>query len=437
MNVMSLPTRSGGARGSGALGAVTMAALLSWAAPAVAEEQPVEIDSEPQGATVSVDDVEAEELGITPYAGELPVGVHTLVFELDGYETGIEIIDVRPGSEPERVTAQLVELRYGTLLVRADEGAPEVDGASVRIDGEEVGEAPGPLEVPVGPHHVEIVKDGYEPYQAWIEVGQDEGVPILATLERDPDAPIPDEPEVAVTPPAPAPPIVIAGGGLVFAGRSFSYDNPQTGNLRPYDAGGVPLAHVSMELFPLSRTQNRWLAGLSLAARGAWAFPVDSSTDDGEILGTTWNEYDIAARALFPVTTTVRAGIEGAHGRARFGFDSVGELADEVPDVEYRYARIGAVAGTLVDRYDLRASASYVGPYEQGETADRFRDATVWGLALEASAGMPIAPGVDARVSTHYARYAYSLEAGEGDSHRADGGVDNYFGLSLGAFFSY
>lgn len=400
--------------------------------PARAAEQPVEIASDPPGAEIYLEDASGEKVGETPFEGTLAEGVHTLILQLDGHETGVEVIDVRPSAGPQSVHIDLVELRHGYLRVVADDGAPPIEGAEVRLNGEPVGEAPEELEVPVGAHYVEVLKPGFELYEAWIEVGEGSQVEIAAAL--DPDL---DHQPVEEADPETDAPIVTIGGGLEFGGRSFAYENPETENLRPYDAGGIPLLRAQLELFPLSRLGNPWLERIAVVGRAGWALPVDSSTEGGEVIGTSWIDYDIALRALFPVGDRARAGVAGGHGRTRFGFDDGSELADEVPDVDYRYARVGAIAGAAIDRYDLRGSASYVAPYERGATAARFRDADVWGLSLGASVGTEVAPGFDARVGLEYTRYAYALEADEADDHRADGGSDQFFGLSVAGVFSY
>jgi hypothetical protein len=410
-------------------------AVTATSGRAQADAFSVRIDSEPPGATVSLGD--GQELGTTPYEGALPAGVHTLIFQRAGYETGVDVIEVRPVRQAQRFSMQLVEVAYGTLTVVAASGAPALDGAQVWVDGENLGEAPGTMQVPAGPHHVEIIKPGFEVFEEWIEVVEGQTVRVTATLEADPDAVI----TTAAPPSAPratvAPPLFTAGGGLEFGGRNFRYDNPQTTNLRPYNAGGVPLIRISAELYPLSRTGNPWLTGLAIVGGGGWAFPIDSSTEDGDRIGTSWSDYDIAARALFPVASDVRAGLEAGHGRARFGFVNAGALADEVPDVDYRYARLGAVSSAAVNRYVVTGAASYVSPYEAGATAERFADARVWGMALDASLGSSLGQHFDARITAHYTRFAYTLTPDPAGVFQADGGIDHFLGISLGGFFRY
>lgn len=416
--------------------ALAAAVFLAWSASARADDgaYAVHIDSEPPGATVTTGD--GEELGKTPLEGVLPAGVHTLVFERRGYETGVDVIEVRARSEPQSFSMSLMEAAYGAIEVTAEAGAPALDGAEVWVDGEKLGEGSGRIRVPAGPHHVEISKPGYEAFEVWIEVSEADTVEVVAALQADPDAAIATE---EPSPPRPeyAPPLVVAGGGIEFGGRTFRYSNPQSQNLRPYNAGGVPLLRMVVELYPLSRTGSEWLTGLAIVGSGGRAFPVDSTTEDGDRIGTSWSEYDIAARALLPVATDVRAGLEAGHGRARFGFDDAGDLADEVPDVDYRYARVGAIAAAGVGRYDVMGSLSVMSPYEAGRTAERFADASVWGLGLEASIGSSFARHFDARLSAHYTRLAYTLDAEPGAPYQADGGSDHFFGLSLGGYVRY
>ena len=415
-------------------GALLTTLVAGWAGTARADTYRVEIESEPPGATISLGD--GDELGTTPFSGDLPTGVHTLIFQRAGYETGVDVIEVRAKADVQRFSMQLAEVAYGSLAIAAADGAPALDGAEVWIDGEKAGAGPGAIRAEAGPHQVEIIKAGYETFEMWIELAEGETLDVIVTLSPDPDQTIAI---VEAIPPSDAGPprLVMVGGGVEFGGRSFRYANPQTANLRPYHAGGVPLLRVVGELYPLSRTGNEWLAGLAIVGGGARAFPLDSSTEDGERIGTAWSEYDIAARALVPVAHEVGAGVEAGHGRARFGFREPGELVDEVPDVDYRYARFGALSSFFIGRYEVLGSASYVAPYDSGATSERFEDASLWGMALSASVGSRFARHFDARLSAHYTRFRYSFESAPGGAYQADGGVDTFVGLSLGGYFRY
>lgn len=61
----------------------------------------------------------------------------------------------------------------------------ELPGATVLVDGKEVGKTPlaGPIAVPPGSHAVKVVKEGYEPFSAFVSVNAGQAVQVTARLE--------------------------------------------------------------------------------------------------------------------------------------------------------------------------------------------------------------------------------------------------------------
>ncbi len=171
------------------------------------ENVEVTIDSEPQGATVSIDGV--LDLCTTPCTQTMLIGEHTFDIALDGYE-------------PESVT-QVVDLDNDTVFVTLTAlPVPEVDvdidsdpqGASVAIDGEaDICVTPCTQSLTEGTHEFVFTLDGYEtetvnedisdtnnsvfatltelPPQVLVSINSD---PQLATVMID------DVPDVCVTP---------------------------------------------------------------------------------------------------------------------------------------------------------------------------------------------------------------------------------------------
>ncbi len=115
---------------------------------------PVNVHSEPAGATVLVD---GQEMGVTPLEMELRSGRHELEVRQGGFKTWRQTVDVEPATPLE---LPKIEMRPsdGTLVVRS---SPE--GATVLVDGEFRGRSPVRLELDPGRNYrVELSQAGYK-----------------------------------------------------------------------------------------------------------------------------------------------------------------------------------------------------------------------------------------------------------------------------------
>lgn len=133
------------------------------------------VRSSPPGARVTID---GQPAGVTPYAGVVPGGAHRVAVESDADRQTQEI--TAEFAEP---LALSFELRGadGTLVVT---GTPA--GAAVLVDGSPAGRLPAALTVPSGPHRVQITSDGYQPYEATVEVEPNRPAKLDAELRRAP-----------------------------------------------------------------------------------------------------------------------------------------------------------------------------------------------------------------------------------------------------------
>jgi hypothetical protein len=145
---------------------------------------PVNIVSEPAGATVYLDTADGTPLGITPItATRIRSGAHTLIFRMANFEEARMQITVARRRE----TFRAVLRALGTIEVSAgNEGAR---GATVAIDGQPVGAPLGSLPVrvdslPPGRHQVVATHDGFVDFQQWVDVQGGQTVRVTAMLER-------------------------------------------------------------------------------------------------------------------------------------------------------------------------------------------------------------------------------------------------------------
>jgi hypothetical protein len=159
---------------------------LSLASSAEAQRGiPVNVESVPPGATVYLDTSDGTPLGTTPLtAVRIPAGSHTLIFRMPNYEEARLTVTVRRRRE----TFRAVLRPLGTIEVSA--GNDGARGAEVRIDGQPVGGATlGSLPIRVenlapGRHQVQIMREGWNPFEQWVEVQGGQVVRVTALLER-------------------------------------------------------------------------------------------------------------------------------------------------------------------------------------------------------------------------------------------------------------
>lgn len=159
---------------------------------AQAANLPVEIDSEPHGALVSVG---TQELGKTPLRRvKLRRGEQRLRFALPGYATVEWPVRVQRQGQQFLVTLQPEELSKPAEPARESPTAridieSQPQGATVRLDGQSGAEAPlgmTPLrgvEVPKGQHQLTLTLRGYEPSVLDLLVQRD-SERYLLTLRR-------------------------------------------------------------------------------------------------------------------------------------------------------------------------------------------------------------------------------------------------------------
>ena len=130
------------------------------------------------GATVVVDD---ETVGTSPLDAPLRLlsGEHEILVQLDGY------IDVRRGIEVVTGREMTVEIelaeqpRVGTLRLEAN-----VPGATVTIDGEEVGVVPYEGTLSEGDHLIEVSAEGYRATTQTVSIAMGEARIVSMSLMR-------------------------------------------------------------------------------------------------------------------------------------------------------------------------------------------------------------------------------------------------------------
>jgi TonB family protein len=224
----------------------TQAAAPPTAEPtAVAPALPgaVHVESQPPGATVTVD---SHPRGITPLdVPDLALGHHDVKVELKGYlpaTQGVELVADTPRAE-----LKLTLARVAPTMAAADILSTPL-GATVKVDGAVAGHTPViDFKLKPGPHHIELSKEGYEPWSQSVTAG---GKKLFVDAEMRPAA--------RATPvPTAAPEVVDVN--KVFAenevdtppkklsGMSASYPVGRAPRLRAGDSVSVTVTYVVTE----------------------------------------------------------------------------------------------------------------------------------------------------------------------------------------------
>jgi hypothetical protein len=130
----------------------------------------VKVDSAPPGATIYLNDKACPPLGVTPWEGKLNAGDYTVLLEAPGYDPATRPFKVARIRKSQDLFVPLVKKAEPPKIdVRADADR-NVTGANVILDGQPQGQAPTVLTTTAGRHQVQLTKQGFDDYAAWIDV---------------------------------------------------------------------------------------------------------------------------------------------------------------------------------------------------------------------------------------------------------------------------
>jgi hypothetical protein len=412
-------------------------AVLAAVAEA-APKRPVRIETEPPGATVYVGDKESGAAGVTPADLRLSPGEHTIILELIGHLPRFEVIQVTGGRRAKaQVVSFTLEPAVATIVV---EGSDLPASARVFVDGEERGALPARIEVEPGAHQVEVIAEGRRPFEAWVEVagGGEESVEVVLPRADVPvEAPSTVE-ESAAGPARPA--LVSAGAGFELGWRRFRYEEPITSNAQPFDADGVGLLTLWLELHPHRALRGaRFLWPLSLVASYRHGLPLETDLQGDAVADAFWRAADIGLRYRIGLGPWVAVDLDAGWARTRFAFiaDDGGEV-DEVPDVDYQALRIGGRIVARPGSWGFWVGAENQIVLEGGLVEDRFRGADVDGYGLRAGLEATWWRGrIVTRAEATWTHYGWLFDTLADDEYQAAAGNDDLYGLSLAVGATY
>lgn len=433
MRTPSLPT----ARGL----AVLFAAAFLFPSVAHAGKSSVRITTTPRGAVVSTDS--GAVLGSTPLRTKMELGTHILTITKDGYEPLEYAIEVQRRRRKNRFRVALDRINAIDVILSDD----SISGAAIYIDGEKRATAPSMIKLDKGAYQIQIKKEGYVTYEEYVELDglhEIEAALEPLTIDGPPKkkkiAPEVDDDEWT----GDALPMVHVGGGLELGGRRFRYTNPQTVLMRNFDAGGVPMVRLNADVFPLASMHHKLLSGISLSGTFSRGAPVNSNTSDGQVVGTGFGDMELGVGWRVPVGRPTLAGNGGdvalqvAYGRQFFSFDQMNPLAAEVPEVDYKFVRVGAGFGsTFSERYRAHGVASYRMVKSSGLLGERFEADNTSGIGIDAGLSMRLRDSFELRVEANLVRYGHTFQFEDGAEFQAAGASDSFFGVLFGALYVY
>lgn len=443
--------------------------LLGLGTKAMAKNYAIEVETDPSGAKIYLNDKRGKLLGRTPYRGSLPAGEYTLYIRKNGFESTYQTITVKKkkGGRQE-FYFPLEEVEFGRVKIVVADDTGDIDGARILIDGKEEGNAPDTIDdVPAGPHQVEVIKEGYEIFEAWIEVETGETVTVEVELDEDPDAVYDDDDDDAdyaddgdddyadyadyadadlVGPEPQGPsrhPYISVAIGPEAGNRSFQYTVPpnvsNAPNLRPYNAPLVPLVRIRAQLYPLAGAKSPFLSGWGFSGYYAQAASVTSETADMLKLETDWREWNANLRFKYDIGDLF-VGTEIGLASQRFGFSAgnsdSGTLLEEVPSVDYQYTRLGLDVGIhLTNTIAATAGFNYRIVSGVGALVDKFAETQVTAFGGHLGLGVELFPSIRLQGLASFGRYTHLfIIRRDGDTAQA-AGTDQFIGAMLGVAY--
>lgn len=403
-----------------------LATLVLVALCGVAAAEPtrkVEIMTEPPGATVYLDNLDAgEACSPTPCTVNAPMGRRTSVIaRKNGFIEGYGQIDLRHGTQ--KTLSITLDPDNGTLV--CDD--PGLGHGTILIDDVQQGKAPTRLTLDAAGHHVVVISHGRTVFDDFVKVvpGQEyvikpnqsepapqppKETPDVATADNATDA-VSDDSTAKVTKHADTEShdMWIAFGGVFEVGfRQFKYSNPQ--NLAPTeDEGGQVLLGPSVQFWPMRLADSTHLRGLSIYAKvlfGANSRQVLQEPNDMPTGATTlWGNIEIDVQHRWELGDVGAVEIGGGFVRDQLDYNGV---ADNVPYADYMSMRIGVRGSLHVGPVEPYAQVEGRIPFSEGVLATRFATADVTGGGAAAGLAGVFGPIV-VRAEASLVYYSWTL----------------------------
>jgi hypothetical protein len=409
--------------------AFAIVAIAATARTAAAEPtRKITIDTEPEGATVYLNDKEGPPAcAPTPCEVTAPLGETPMIIEREGYALDVQF-----------------------------EGQAE---AAIRVDGKAKGNAPAQIILDPGSHHVIVTAAGKTVLDQTVEIELGQTAQLKVTIpEPLPGPPPPTEKiedplsaqptEVKASTPGPQrPPIVIISAILDVGFRQFTYDNPHANSAGTFNVGndsegGQLMAGPLVQFFPMRALGVGALKNLSLVGRIEFGFNdqtvEDAAITDGKPLTSFWQAIELTARNRWVVGDTLALEVLAGYTRDRFEFN--GDMTDIgfVPDADYQSVELGGRAALLGDTLEPYIELANRIVLSGGDEGGRFDQTSANGL--HAALGLALHTGkLSARLEGQITRYSwtFSTNGQENPPYEATGATDQIELISVILGYAY
>jgi hypothetical protein len=433
--------------------AAWLALTQSGVAVAGVKTSKVTIETDPPGAKVYFGLKEDGEICTTPCTVDAPIGETPIIVEAESRKSIIENLVVpRKTARPMKVHYTL-DLAVGTLIV--DGG----NGATIKIDDEAKGKAPGRVEgIPAGAHHVVVVeKTGKPLYDDFLEIeAGHEATVTPRTGTGTAEAPPPHgttEPvtSTSMSASAPAPtsrrrgPAIGVSGAMHVGFRQFSYTRNTTPLTQRDDREvGQALAGPIVELWPTTLLGLGVLPGLALYGRfefgiNSQAVTMNSAagTRQATSLSTTWRSLEVSLHQRWTIAGTGTIEVGAGYTQDRYQF--TGNSADfaVVPDAYYKAVRVGGRLSLLLGSLEPYATIENRLVLSGGVMDRRYTLGTsVNGVRGGLGAALHLGRA-QVRLEGDLTRYGWTFKANTTDTRQASGGTDTIEAVSLALGYAY
>ncbi len=121
--------------------------------------------------------VDGNDVGAAPWEGELDPGKHSVMLRGDTLGSDTQTVEIVRGQRQEVVLSAKEATAH--LEVRTSDGA-----GTISIDGKVVGEGSFSGDLPIGPHNIDVTREGFEPFHKSVTLKDKESPTETVTLHR-------------------------------------------------------------------------------------------------------------------------------------------------------------------------------------------------------------------------------------------------------------
>jgi len=240
--------------------------------------------------------------------------------------------------------------------------------------------------------------------------------------------------------------------GFELGGRNFSYNQPLSNNLRPYEVVGASLVGLGAEFFPMRITNaGGFLTGVGFNIDFSRSFGLDSSVEgDEQTFSTNWSHLVFGLQWHVITNDTIDAAFVLGYGAETFAFKftrnlsesdqapSASALITEVPEVDYRFVHLGITSRIKFSQVHAIAGFHYRHLLQTGRVGDVYFPNSTAGAVdghLGLAMALPFINNFETRLVLNYSRSFYDLRPKPGDAYVAGGALDQLVRLHFGVAY--